>query len=195
MIVREVMTADPVTVQAGATLKTALLLLDDNEISSLPVVDRSGRVTGVVSEADLIRDMVNPDQRLHELPPGRRDRPPAHVDEVMTPHAITVRPETDLARAVELITSTGVKSLPVVDDGGALVGVVSRRDVVRILARPDEELEQEVDALLVAAGWRDWLVDVHEGIAEVSGPESPGDRSLAEAIVRSVPGVVAVNVA
>ena len=195
MIVREVMTADPVTVQAGATLKTALLLLDDNEISSLPVVDRSGRVTGVVSEADLIRDMVNPDQRLHELPPGRRDRPPAHVDEVMTPHAITVRPETDLARAVELITSTGVKSLPVVDDGGALVGVVSRRDVVRILARPDEELEQEVDALLVAAGWRDWLVDVHEGIAEVSGPESSGDRSLAEAIVRSVPGVVAVNVA
>lgn len=194
MIVREVMTADPVTVQAGTTLKTALLLLDENEISSLPVVDGEGHVIGIVSEADLIRDLMSPDQRLHELPLAHRDRPPTYVDEVMTTHAITVRPESDLADAVELVTSTAIKCLPVVGDDGRLVGVVSRRDVVHILARPDDELEQDVDALLVAAGWSDWLVDVHDGIAEVSGPETPGDRSLAETLARAVPGVVAVNV-
>jgi CBS domain-containing protein len=194
MLVRQVMTTDPVTVRAGTTVKVALRLLDENDISSLPVIDEHGRVCGVVSEADLIRDLVGPDQRLHEIPIA--DPPPSHgyVDEVMTTHAITVHPETDLAEAVELVTSTGIKCLPVVDEHNRVLGVVSRRDVVRMLARADETLEQEVDALLVSAGMRDWLVDVHDGIAEISGPASARERTLAKTLARTVPGVVAVNV-
>ena len=195
MLVREVMTSDPVTVRAGTTVKAALRLLDENDVSSLPVVDEGGRVCGVVSEADLIRDLVGPDQRLHEIPIADPLPANGYVDEVMTPHAITVHPETDLAEAVELVTSTGIKCLPVVDKQGRVVGVVSRRDVVRMLARADEALEEEVDALLVAAGMRDWLVDVHDGIAEISGPETERDRTLAKVLARTVPGVVAVNVA
>jgi CBS domain-containing protein len=195
MLVRDVMTTDPVTVRAGTSLKAALRLLDENDISSLPVVDEHGHVRGVVSEADLIRDLVSPDQRLHELPLTEPVPPQGYVDEVMTTHAITVRPTSDLADAVELVTSTGVKCLPVVDGDDRVVGVISRRDVVRMLARADDALEQEVDAVLVAAGMSDWLVDVHDGIAEITGPESTRDRRLARALVRSVPGVVAVNVA
>jgi CBS domain-containing protein len=194
MLVREVMTPDPLTVRTGASLKTALRLLDENDISSLPVVDEDGRICGVVSEADLIRDLVGPDQRLHELPVTEPVPPQGYVDDVMTTHAITVRPESDLTDAVELVTSTGIKCLPVVDGDDHVIGVISRRDVVRILARADETLEQEADALLVAAGMRDWLVDVHDGIAEVTGPESSKERLLAKALVSSVPGVVAVNV-
>lgn len=196
MLVSQVMTADPVTVRAGTTVKVALRLLDENEVSSLPVVDANGRICGVVSEADLIRDLVGPDQRLHELPLA--EPVPPHgwlVDDVMTTHAITVHPTTDLADAVDLVTSTGIKCLPVVDGDNHVVGVVSRRDVVRMLARADETLEQEVDALLVAAGMRDWLVDVHDGVAEITGPESERERLLAKALVRAVPGVVSVNVA
>jgi CBS domain-containing protein len=194
MLVRQVMTTDPVTVRAGTAVKVALRLLDENDISSLPVTDERGRVIGVVSEADLIRDLVGPDQRLHEIPVA--DPPPSqgYVDEVMTTHAITVHPETDLAEAVDLVTSTGVKCLPVVDEHDRVVGVVSRRDVVRMLARADETLEQEVDALLVSAGMPDWLVDVHDGIAEISGPASARERTLAKTLARTVPGVVAVNV-
>jgi predicted transcriptional regulator len=118
-----------------------------------------------------------------------------YVDEVMTAKAITVQQDTDLAIAVDLVTSTGIKSLPVVDSEDRVVGMVSRRDVVRVLARADEALEQEVDALLVAAGMSDWLVDVHDGIAEISGPETSRERTLAKVLARTVPGVVAVNVA
>lgn len=196
MIVRQVMTPDPVTVQAGTSIKAALCLLDEHDISSMPVVDEEGRIRGVVSEADLIRDLVTPDPRLHEIPvvdPG----PPQHryVDEVMTTRAVTVRPDTDLVDAVELVTSLGVKCLPVVDDNDVVVGVVSRRDVVRTLARADEALEQEVDSLLVSAGFRDWMVDVHDGVARIVGPESPQDQALARVLVRTVPGVVSVSVA
>ena len=81
-----------------------------------------------------------------------------------------------------------------VDKQGRVVGVVSRRDVVRMLARADEALEEEVDALLLAAGMGDWLVDVHDGIADISGPETERDRTVAKVLARTVPGVVAVNV-
>ena len=194
MLVREVMTTDPVIVRAGTTVKAALRLLDENYISSLPVTDEDGRVCGVVSEADLIRDLVGPDQRLHEIPIADPEPSHGYVDEVMTTHAITVHPDTDLAQAVELVTSTGIKCLPVVDEHDRVLGVVSRRDVVRMLARADETLEQEVDALLVSAGMSDWLVDVHDGIAEISGPASARERTLAKTLARTVPGVVAVTV-
>jgi CBS-domain-containing membrane protein len=195
MFVRQVMTPDPVTVRAGTTVKTALRLLDDNEISSLPVVDAKGRICGVVSEADLIHDLVGPDQRLHEIPLGETSPQHGYVDEVMTTHAITVHPDTDLADAVDLVTSIGIKCVPVVDTHDRVVGVVSRRDVVRVLARADETLEREVDALLTDAGMDDWLVDVYDGIARISGPETPRERTLAKVLARTIPGIVAVNVA
>lgn len=195
MIVRQVMTTDPVTVRAGTSVKDALRLIDENDISSMPVVDNSRRVVGVVSEADLIRDLVSPDPRLHEIPVAN-PAPPSHryVDELMTRHAVTVRAETDLAVAVDLVTSLGIKCLPVVDEDDILVGVVARRDVVRMLARADEALGQDVDSLLVAAGVRDWLVDVHDGVVEISGPATAQDRTLATVLARTVPGVVAVTI-
>lgn len=195
MIVRDLMTTDPVSVRTTTTVKEALALLDDNDITSLPVVSSDGHLRGVVSEADLIRDLVDKDPRLM-IPPGETFLDGPHsVGDVMTTHVITVREETDLAVAVELVTSTAVKSLPVVDDRGRLVGIISRRDVVRMLARSDDLLEQEVDALLVSAGMRDCLVDIHDGVAEISGPADHHERILASVLARAVPGIVEVHVA
>lgn len=58
MIVQELMTTDPVTVRAETSVKAALVLLDDHNITSLPVVTAAGRIVDVVSEADLIRDLI-----------------------------------------------------------------------------------------------------------------------------------------
>jgi len=194
MIVRELMTTDPVSVRADTKVKSALALLDEHEITMLPVVNGDGRLCGVVSEADLIRDLVDRDQRLM-IPPGEHglDRP-RYVGDVMTPHAVTVREDTDVADAVELATSTAVKSLPVIDEHDRLVGVLSRRDVVHMLARTDDMLEREIDALLVSAGMKDCLVDVQDGVAEITGPADPHDRILATVLARAVPGVVEVRV-
>lgn len=194
MIVKDLMTTDPVTVRADTKVKAALALLDEHDITILPVVKADGRLCGVVSEADLVRELVDHDPRLM-IPPGEHslDRPQC-VEDVMSPHVITVREETDLADAVELATSSSVKTLPVVDGHDRLVGILSRRDVVRMLARSDELLEQEVDALLVSAGMRDCLVDVHDGVAEITGPADAHERTLATVLARAVPGVVEVHV-
>jgi CBS domain-containing protein len=194
MLVREVMTSPAVTVRRNASVKEAIELLERHSITAMPVVDQSDRLLGIVSEADLIREMVVPDQRASELPvrsPGPALR--ARVADVMSNHALTVTGDTDLAKAAELMTSTVVKSLPVVD-GEAVVGVISRRDIIRVLSRQDQRIEAEVDELLRQAG-QDWLVDVVDGIACVEGPADEKQRELARVLACTVPGVVGVRFA
>jgi CBS domain-containing protein len=195
MFVQDVMTREPTTVTAGTTIKRAAEVLTELQITSLPVVDTDGRLCGVVSEADLIRDAFAADPRSHILPESDAARSQAHlVSEVMTPHAVTVHESTDLARAAELMTSTTVKSLPVVDDHEHVVGVVSRSDLVRLRARADRDIEREVDSILVSLGHRDWLVEVSDGGVQIDGPATVRDRSLAEVAAGTVAGVVTVKV-
>jgi CBS domain-containing protein len=192
MWVREVMTSPAITVHENATVKDALALLDQHSIASMPVVDDSGRLTGVISEADVIREMVVPDQRAPELP-LLLTAPPFHtrVADVMSTHALTVTSDTELAKAADLLTSTMVKSLPVFDHGD-VVGVVSRGDIIRLLSRLDPRIEAEIDDLLRRAG-KDWLVEVKDGVALIDGPCDDAERRLAETLVGTVPGVVGIH--
>lgn len=193
MIVREVMSPQPATARPDTTVKQALAVLADRQVTSLPVVDRHGTVVGVVSEADLIRGVLHRDPRLHEILETEPTDRARLVEEVMTAHPVTVRPDTDLAEAVEVLTSTTVKSVPVVDTDGRLLGMLSRADVVRLLAREDSRIEAEVDELLRSAGLEGWLVDVHDGAVDLHGPEGSREMVIARVLAESVPGVVDVT--
>jgi len=195
MLVREVMTHEAVTVTPDTSVKDALTVLERHHITAAPVVDVAGIIRGVVSEADLIRDLVLPDQRSHERPDPRatHDRPQV-VREVMTTHAITVGPVTDVAVAVDLMTTLGIKSVPVVDRDERVLGMLSRSDVVQVLAQSDDELERQVDAVLAEVGLGDWLVAVTDGEVHLTGPSDSPYRETARAVAESVPGVVAVLV-
>ena len=192
MLVREVMTSPAITVLQSAAVKDAIQLLERHSIAAMPVVDDLGRLVGVVSEADVIREMVVPDQRAHERP-VRLTAPPfrSRVADIMSTHLLTVPSDTDLARAADLMTSTAVKSLPVVDRG-QVVGVISRRDIIRLLSREDPRIEAEIDELLRQAGM-DWLVEVTDGVAVVEGPADERERELARVLVCTVSGVVGVH--
>jgi CBS domain-containing protein len=193
MLVHEVMTRRPVTVTPDTHAKDALRLLDRHSITSMPVVDASGTLVGVVSEADLLRDALPPDSRAHMLPvPDERHHQAQRVEDVMTRHPITVRADLDLAEATELILGTTVKSVPVVE-GSRLVGMVSRRDVVHALARSDGDIAAELDELYHTLGV-DWLVEVQDGEVTVEGPVGSKARSLAETAAGTVPGVMSVTV-
>jgi CBS domain-containing protein len=196
MYVQDVMTRQPTTVTADTAAKRAAALLSEGRITSLPVLDAVGRLCGVVTEADLIREVFAPDSRAHMLP-AAHDEPvrATSVSEVMTANATTVHESTDLAGAAEIMTSTGFKSLPVVDAAGRLVGVVSRSDLIRVRARSDELIGREIDALLVSLGHSDWVVDVDDGTVEIAGPATELDQSIAQVTAHTVAGVVTVRVA
>lgn len=192
MLVHEVMTRNAVTVSPDTTVKEAVRRLAEHQITAMPVVDADGHLVGVVSEADVIRDTVLPDPRAHELPVHLTGGPyAARVSDVMSHFPLTVRSDSDLASATELLTGTAVKSLPVVD-GGAVVGVISRRDIIAALARRDEMIEADVDELLRQTGL-ECVVDVEDGVVLLDGPDDEQGRDVARTLAGTVAGVVAVR--
>jgi CBS domain-containing protein len=109
---RDVMITDVVSVTPNDTIDEAARLLTFHDISGLPVCD-NGRVVGVVSEADLI---------------GKRGET---VGAVMSSPAVTVTESARLEEVAEQLTQQRIRRVPVVDDRGRLVGIVSRRDVLK----------------------------------------------------------------
>ena len=194
MLVRELMTRPVVTVTPETPVKEALRRLAGHDVTAMPVVDDAGALVGVVSEADLIGDLVLPDQRAHELPVHVGTGGwPRRVADVMSHVPLSVRADADLAVAVELMTGSAVKSLPVLE-GGHVVGVVSRRDVVAVLARADDRIEAEVDELLGSVGLS-CGVQVSDGVVVVDGLDDPHTRELARVLATTVRGVVGVRFA
>jgi CBS domain-containing protein len=194
MLVKDVMTAHPVTVTRDTGIKAALTKLAYVGVTSMPVVDEQLRLCGILSEADLIQDVAD-DPRAHERPITIRPViAPRIVDDVYTRSPIAVRPHDDVTAAVDLMTAKGFKSLPVVDDQRRLVGMVSRSDVVRALARDDDAIAQDVRRLFDDLGHAGWAVHVAGGVVEVTDVGDAAQRSLAHALSRTVPGVVEVHV-
>ncbi len=179
MKVSSVMTAPPVTVRPGTTVRTALRLLATHAITTMPVVDDKGRILGVVGEADLVA-----------LGQGRDV-----VDHAMRRTTELVYPETDLLEVIRTLKASGVKSMPVVDAADQVVGMVSRSDIVRLLARDDGVLQQEIIDALCAIGLRGWQVVVHNGTVDLCGPAGEGSESdLARRTAEQVLGVSDVQV-
>ncbi|MEU6411757.1 CBS domain-containing protein [Microbispora sp. NPDC046933] len=193
MLVREIMTTPVVTVRRTATIKQAVRLLYEQDITAAPVVDAAGRMVGIVSEMDLLRGEfgANPRSflRPEALPTGR---PPGLVEEVMTPRVATVGDGADTMDLVELMITTGVKSVPVVRDG-ELVGIVSRRDLMGLLAQGDERIREDVlAALRDCADTASFGAAVRDGVVELYGPGDERSARIAELVARTVPGVADV---
>ncbi|WP_232234636.1 HPP family protein [Actinoplanes sp. N902-109] len=112
------------TVHPAATVERAAHTMATHDVTALPVVDATGTLVGMVSECDVLQ---------HQLPatPTAPSRP-ATVAEIMSPFPITARPATDIAVVADTMLEGDVRSMPVVDRG-TVVGIVSRRDVLRTL--------------------------------------------------------------
>jgi CBS domain-containing protein len=170
--------------------------------AALPVVDDEGALIGIVAEADVLRHRLPEDPRLH----ARRDEqpapvPPLLVGELMTTAVRTVDVRADLADIARLFVDDGLRSVPVVENG-RLAGIVSRRDVLRALIRPDDDLRDELGALVESYTGEPgaYTVEVGDGVAtvrRVTGRAQPSAAVEEEAITeiaRTVGGIVAVRV-
>jgi CBS-domain-containing membrane protein len=117
--------------------------------------------------------------------------------ELMTAPAVTITADEDVSEAARRMESHRIKRLPVVDAHRRLVGIVSRRDILRIFLRSDEELLDDVRALLVEDFWiapQGWDVQVADGTVRLTGQmETRSTARIAENAVRRIDGVVAVE--
>ncbi|MBO2455187.1 CBS domain-containing protein [Actinomadura barringtoniae] len=194
MLVQEAMSTAVVTVARSASVRQAIRILNDNQITAAPVTDETGHLVGIVSEMDLLRGEFEADPRAfarHVAAPA--DPPPRRVEDAMTTNVFTVRPNSDVAELAEVMMSTGYKSVPVMD-GPVIAGMISRRDLIAILARSDARIRDDVLALLrdyLRPGFR-WEVTVADGVVELSGDGDERVQKLADDLVRTVPGATRV---
>lgn len=193
MLAQDIMTRTVAAVHADTPLADAVALLVDRNISGLPVVDSNAHLVGMLTEGDLLRRNETDTEAHHSgwvcLLLG-----PAHlaqeyvrargrlVRDVMTERPVSVTEDTPLADIVALMEKRHFKRIPVVREG-ALVGLVSRSDIVRLLSRKlaaahhDAVLEDGVvqDAVMAELTHARWAnahnvsVTVKDGVATLEG--------------------------
>jgi CBS domain-containing protein len=195
MRAKDAMTSPAITVTPETHCKEAATLLVRHRISALPVVDAEGHLVGLVSEADLLPMESTPDPRSQATPlPPRLEPLPRRVEDVMSPEVYTVDEDTDLGIVAQRMLEAGVKRFPVMR-GDRVVGIVSRHDLVKVIARTDEDVEAGVKRALTDEGMRltSLRVRVRDGVVELVGDGDRQTLRLAEILARSVPGVLDVR--
>ncbi|WP_072621916.1 CBS domain-containing protein [Spirulina major] len=146
--VAEFMTPTPITVTPQTSLREAIQLLAEKQISGLPVVDDAGTLVGVLSDADLMWQETGADPPPYIMfldsviflqNPARYEQE-LHkslgqtVGEVMTKKPITAQPDQSLRDAARIMHEKHVRRLPVVDANGQIVGILSHGDIIRAMA-------------------------------------------------------------
>jgi CBS domain-containing protein len=192
--VSEIMSSPVFTVTPDSSIKEAAQVLVELGISALPVLDAKGAPVGIVSEADLMPIQARPDPRSQATPPSpSAGTMPRVVSDVMTRRVISVRVGSEVSQAARMMLEAGIKRVPVTK-GGKVVGILSRRDLVRVIARQDDAVRSELAEKLTEAGIKlGEMVTVRDGMAAIELADRGGARRLAESVALSVPGVLEVR--
>ncbi|HKS43497.1 MAG TPA: CBS domain-containing protein [Amycolatopsis sp.] len=192
MRAQDIMSAPVVTVEPETLSKQAAALLSAHGFTALPVVDGDGRLVGIVTEADLIAERIAPDPRSADQTPRR---PGETVAEVMTSPVTGMGPGTDLAVVARALLDDRIRAMPIVE-GSHVVGIVTRGDIIRTLARQDSEIATDVRRHLAIYGGPDrWQVDVHDGVVRITDAfDDETDRHVATLLAEAVPGVIRATV-
>jgi CBS-domain-containing membrane protein len=197
------MTTAVVTVAPTAPYRELVDLLVEHRFSAVPVVDAFQRVTGVVSEADLLRKIEYAGETEPRLFEGRRRRGDRikgagrTAADLMSSPSVTVLSGTSIAAAARLMDSEQVKRLPVVDNLGRLIGIVSRSDLLKVHLRPDDDIRADVESGVLrpylADGTNVIQVAVAEGVVTLTGRvDRWSTTDTLDRLVSQVAGVVDV---
>ena len=203
MRARDIMSTNVVTVTGGTTVNAAATLLASHGYTALPVVDDDGGLIGLVTEADILRDRFPRDPRYHcsdagsiDAPDATPRDPAATVGGVMTAPATAMDLGSDVVDLVTAMRDDGLRSMPIVD-GARLVGIVTRRDLVRTLTRDDAAVATDVrHQLEIYGGPGRWTVDVQGGAVTIrDAMDNETDRHVATVLAEAVRGVTVVHIA
>jgi CBS domain-containing protein len=176
--VRDVMTTKVIALRKAADFKEIVSVLRRYRVSACPVIDDRDRVLGIVSEADLLYKETEPDRppallrfqwRLDEEYKSKA----VTAGQLMTSPAVTIRPGAPVVDAARLMQDRRIKRLPVVNQDGELIGIVTRSDVLAIFERPDEDIWEEVTKVIIGKEFglepAEFDVTVRSGVVTIDG--------------------------
>ncbi len=203
------MTTEVVRAEHGTPFKEVARLVGDHRISGLPVVDEDEHVIGVISETDLlVRQAETPDPyepkkrfRFDRLTRAGRTRAvkvrARTAGQLMSEPPVTVHADDTIVEAARTMAQHHVERQPVLDEEDRLVGIVTRRDLLKVFLRPDKGIREDViHEVLDRTLWlppRSIDVQVTEGVVTLSGQlERKSETEIAVSMTRQIDGVVAV---
>ena len=186
MRARDIMTKAVVSVSPTVSVAQVAGTLAHRGFTALPVVDGDGALMGIVSEADLIQN------RFSDRPAGGPD---ATVGDVMTTPVVAVDHDTDITVVARTLLADNRRCLPIVD-GSTLVGIITRRDIIRALARNDNDIASDVRRhLQVLGGQSRWSVQVSNGEVVIADKyHDASDQPVVRVLAESVPGVIRATI-
>jgi CBS domain-containing protein len=180
--VQDVMTKSVLTVTEDTPFAEIADAMAEHRISGMPVLDTAGRVTGIVTEADLLRKQEYKDGGTGHRPLRARLRRHTEAEAkaeavdargLMSTPVVSVAPHASIAQAARLMNAHGFKAMPVIEEDGRLAGIVARRDLLRVFQRSDADIRDEViQDVLVNKLWQDpgeLHVRVEEGVVHLTG--------------------------
>jgi CBS domain-containing protein len=135
LTVAEVMTTEVVTASTSTPVKEAAGLMSQRRIAAIPVIGADGTLVGIISETDFIGKRVDVEV----------------VGELMSTPVVTARPDDPVPLVARILLARNVKSLPVVDDGARVVGIVSRADLLKVFLRSDRDIRRDVITSVAAS--------------------------------------------
>ncbi|MGW0176395.1 CBS domain-containing protein [Rhodococcus sp. NPDC003322] len=185
MHARHTMSSPVTTVTPATSVGECLRLVEEFGYTVLPVVDDAQKLVGIVSEGDLLREKFRTPRPVDEA-----------VAEAMTSPVVAMTPDADVSDLASAMLRSGLRGIPIVHDHD-VVGIVTRRDLIGVLAMDDGHIQREVQHRLdVYAGTRRWTVAVAEGRAEIAGlTDADPELGVVTALAETVPGVTEVRFA
>lgn len=156
MKIQDAMEKEVIKFQVDDRIVDVAKSLRENKISGAPVVSKDGKLVGIISEGDIMRllevhsphinlilpaplDLIElPVRMKYELDEIAEDMNKAAsllIGEIMTKKLVTISPDKDIADAAQLMDTHNIKRLPVVDDNGKMVGIVTRGDIIGAMVR------------------------------------------------------------
>ncbi len=167
MLVKDRMSKHPITITADVRVDEALKVMRDNKVRRLPVVDKTGRLVGIVSEMDLLYASPSPTTslsvyELHYLLAR------ITVQDVMTKEVISVEEDTPLEEAARIMVDNKIGGLPVVRDG-KLVGIITETDLFKIFLELLGARERGVRLTLQVPNKKGILASITGQIAQMGG--------------------------
>lgn len=209
MKVRDAMSHEVVTVPEETPFKEVADTLVKRDIGAVPVLDPDGKVCGIITEGDLLAKEAYPGGGkrgirgfLSDLVSGRDvewvyKAQGTRAWELMSPNIVSIAPDDELREASRRMLQEGIRHL-IVLDGDRLVGIISRSDIMRVLAVDDDELKATIDKYLRLWGYvpPDAFINVHveKGIVTLEGSVLyESDIRIAGSMVETVDGVVGVE--